>query len=111
MHDYENKEFYSPLEEGERRIGLRRLDDVLQALEELNLREAGEIPTGLKEKLVDEGIPIHGNSITELIDVVLASQERFLLQERRSGPRRRRRQTFAPTDEALASVISRRYQR
>jgi hypothetical protein len=86
------------------------LDDVVQALEELDLREAGQIPTRLKEKLLHVGIPIHGSSITELIDVVLGSQEKFLLQERRTG-RRRRRLTYVPTDEELASVVSRRYQR
>jgi hypothetical protein len=105
-----DKEFFSPLEEGERRAGLRRLDDLLRALEELNMREAGELPTGLKEKLLREGIPVHGNSITELIDVVLGSQDQFMLKERRTG-RRRRRLTFVPTDEELVSVISRRYQR
>jgi hypothetical protein len=105
-----DKEFFSPLEEGERRAGLRRLDDLLRALEELNMREAGELPTSLKEKLLREGIPVHGNTITELIDVVLGSQDQFMLKERRTG-RRRRRLTFVPTDEELVSVISRRYQR
>jgi hypothetical protein len=110
MRNHDNKEFFSPLEEGERRAGLRRLDDVLQALEELNLREAGEIPTSLKTKLADAGILIHGSSITELIDLVLGSQEQYLLQERRTG-RRRRRLTYVPTDEELVSVLFRRYQR
>ena len=110
MRNDDNKEFFSPLEEGERRAGLRRLDDVLQALEELNVREAGEIPTSLKTKLADAGVLIHGSSITELIDAVLGSQEQYLLQERRTG-RRRRRLTYVPTDEELASVVSRRYQR
>ena len=72
--------------------------------------KAGEIPTSLKTKLADAGILIHGSSITELIDVVLGSQEQYLLQERRTG-RRRRRLTYIPTDEELVSVIFRRYQR
>ena len=97
-------------EEAKRKLSLYALDRVLWALEELNLREAGEIPTSLKERLVHEGIPIRGNSITELIDVVLGSQEKFLLQERRTG-RRRRRRAFVPKDEDLASVIFQRYQR
>jgi ferritin-like metal-binding protein YciE len=100
----------TPAAQGERRAGLRRLDDVLPALEELNLREAGQISTDLKEKLVHEGIPIQGNSMMALISLVRGSQEPFLLQERRTG-RLSRRRTFAPTDEELASVISRRYQR
>ncbi|HEX4622298.1 MAG TPA: hypothetical protein VH208_12090 [Myxococcaceae bacterium] len=109
MRDAQDKEFFSPLDEGERRAGLRRLDDLLLALEELNMREAGEIPTTLKDKLLREGIPVSGNTITELIDVVLGTQDQFMLKERRTG-RRRRRLSFVPTDEELVSVISRRYQ-
>ena len=74
------------------------------------MREAGEIPTSLKEKLLSEGVPVHGSTINELIDVVLGSQEKFMLQERRTG-RRRRRLSYVPSDEELSSVISRRYQR
>ncbi len=109
VRDAQDKEFFSPLDEGERRAGLRRLDDLLLALEELNMREAGEIPTTLKDKLLREGIPVSGNTITELIDVVLGTQDQFMLKERRTG-RRRRRLSFVPTDEELVSVISRRYQ-
>ena len=109
VRDAQDKEFFSPLDEGERRAGLRRLDDLLLALEELNMREAGEIPTALKDRLLREGIPVSGNTITELIDVVLGTQDQFMLKERRTG-RRRRRLTFVPTDEELVSVISRRYQ-
>ena len=74
------------------------------------MREAGEIPTGLKEKLLREAVPIHGNSINELIDVVLRSQQQFMLQERRTG-RRRRRLTYVPTEDDLISIISGRYER
>ena len=109
VRDAQDKEFFSPLDEGDRRAGLRRLDDLLLALEELNMREAGEIPTTLKDRLLREGIPVSGNTITELIDVVLGTQDQFMLKERRTG-RRRRRLTFVPTDEELVSVISRRYQ-
>jgi hypothetical protein len=109
VREAQDKEFFSPLDEGERRAGLRRLDDILLALEELNMREAGEIPIALKERLLREGIPVSGNTITELIDVVLGSQDQFMLKERRTG-RRRRRLSFVPTDEELVSVISRRYQ-
>jgi hypothetical protein len=102
-------EFYSPLDESERREGLRRLDDLLLALEEMNLREAGQMPQTLRDKLVAEGIPVRDSTnVTELIDIVLSSQEQFMLKERRTG-RRRRRLTFIPTDEELVSVISRRY--
>ena len=102
--------YFSTLEGTERRVGLRRLDDAVEALEDINLREAGKIPTSLKEKLVNKGIPIHSNRISELIDMVVGSQELFLLKERRIGLRRRRRR-FLPSDAELVSVISRRYQR
>jgi hypothetical protein len=109
--DGNDREFFSPLEEGERRAGLRRLDDLLLALEELNLRESGEIPQILREKLLVEGMPVRNDStVTDLIDIVLSSQEQYMLKERRTG-RRRRRMAFVPTDEELVSVISRRYQR
>lgn len=110
MRTEHDKEFFSPLEKDERRAGLRRLDDLLAALEELNVREAGEIPISLQEKLVREGVPVHGSSVNELIDLVLGSQQEFMLQERRSG-KRRRRLTYVPTEDDLISVISGRYER
>ena len=73
------------------------------------MREDGTMSRVLREKLAREGIPVSGHSnITDLIDIVLSSQEQFMLKERRTG-RRRRRLTFIPTDEELVSVISRRY--
>ena len=104
-----DQEFFSPLDEENRRAGLRRLDDLLVALEELNMREDGTMSRVLREKLAREGIPVSDDTnITDLIDIVLSSQEQFMLKERRTG-RRRRRLTFIPTDEELVSVISRRY--
>ena len=109
MKPVADPEFYSPLDENDRRAGLRRLDDLLLALEELNLREAGSMPPALREKLIREGIPVRDDTtLSGLIDIVLSSQEQFMLKERRTG-RRRRRLTFIPTDDELVSVISRRY--
>lgn|GEM_PF-786264 len=109
MKPVTDQEFFSPLDEKNRRAGLRRLDDLLVALEELNMREDGPMSRALREKLVAEGIPVSDSTtITDLIDIVLSSQEQFMLKERRTG-RRRRRLTFIPTDEELVSVISRRY--
>jgi hypothetical protein len=105
-----DKEFFSPLEKDERRAGLRRLDDLLAALEELNLREAGEIPISLRESLLREGVPVHGSNISELIVVVLGSQQEYMLQERRSGGRRRR-PTYVPIEADLIAAIPGRYQR
>ncbi|MGI8609713.1 MAG: hypothetical protein ACR2MY_10880 [Candidatus Dormibacteria bacterium] len=109
MKQVTDQEFYSPLDENDRRAGLRRLDDLLLALEELNMREAGSMTPALRDKLLHEGIPVREDStVTDLIDIVLSSQEQFMLKERRTG-RRRRRLTFIPTEEELVSVISRRY--
>lgn len=108
-HEFRPAYFWT-LDDSERRVGLRRLDDAVEALQELNLREAGKIPTSLNEKLVNKGIPIHSNRIAELIEMVLGSREPFLLKERRTGLRRRRRR-FLPPDDELVSVISRRCQR
>ncbi|HEV1998760.1 MAG TPA: hypothetical protein VGR61_11605 [Candidatus Dormibacteraeota bacterium] len=109
MKHVTDQEFYSPFDENDRRAGLRRLDDLLLALEELNMREAGAMPQALREKLTREGIPVRDETtLTDLIDMVLGSQDQFMLKERRTG-RRRRRLSFIPTDEELVSVISRRY--
>jgi hypothetical protein len=108
VRDTQDQEFFSPLQEGERRAGLRRLDDLLSALEELNMREAGELPQALREKLLVEGIPVHtGSTATDLLDMVLSSQEQYMLKERRTG-RRRRRLSYIPTDAELVSAVSRR---
>jgi hypothetical protein len=109
LRDARTPDFFSPLEEGERRQRLRRLDDLLAALEELNLREQGELPARLRERLAAEGIPVRTSStVTDLIDVVLNSQEQYMLKERRTG-RRRRRLSFIPTDDDLVAVISSRF--
>jgi len=63
-----------------------------------------------RNQLLTEALQYAGEAITEVIDVVLGSQEQFMLKERRTG-RRRRRLTFVPTDDELVSVISRRFQR
>lgn len=109
MRNAQDREFFSPLDEGERRAGLRRLDDLLVALEELNLRESGGMPDILRDKLRREGIPVKPDtSVTDLIDIVLSTQEQYMLKERRTG-RRRRRLAFIPTDDDLVSVISQRF--
>jgi hypothetical protein len=109
--DRGDKEFFSPLDEGERRNRLRRLDDLLSALEDMNLREEGEITQSLRDRLLLEGIPVKPTAtVTDLIDIVLNSQDQYMLKERRTG-KRRRRLSFVPTDDELVSVISSRIQR
>jgi len=103
--------FYSPLEEGDRRLRLRRLDDLLDALEQLNLAEQGEIPPTLRDQLIAEGIPVSPRAtVTDLIDLVLTGQEQYMLKERRTG-RRRRRMAFIPTEQDLVQGIRHRFQR
>jgi len=111
MRNSSDREYWSPLDEGERRGRLRRLDDILDALEDLNLREQGEIPSRLRDRLLVEGIPVTtAASVTDLIDLVLSSQEQYMLKERRTGPRRRRL-SYIPDDDELVSVISHRFHR
>ncbi len=101
MADIRDPDFYSPLDEGERRNRLRRLDDLLLALEELNLKSNGELPSGFVSKLLVEGIPIRPTSTaTDLLEMVLLCQEQYMLKERRAG-RRRRRLSFIPSDEDI----------
>ena len=85
-----------PLPADERRRQLRRLDDVLEALEQLNLNEVRELPDYVAERLVELGIEKpHRFTVTQLIEKVWAVQQPYLVKvvvERRR--RRRRRAAF-----------------
>ena len=62
--------------EAERRYHLRRLDDLLEALERLNLAEAKELPTVVKDRIEKEGITVDPEtSFSRLIELVWAQQE------------------------------------
>lgn len=78
--------------EAERRYRLRRLDDLLEALERLNLNDAKELPAQVKERLEKEGIPVEpGISFSRLIELVWTQQEKYLIDlkaDRRKGSRR-----------------------
>lgn len=78
--------------EAERRYHLRRLDDLLEALERLNLAEAKELPVAVKERIEKEGIVVEpGTSFSRLIELVWAQQEKYLIDlkaDRRKGSRR-----------------------
>ncbi len=82
-----------PFVEENRRQRLRRLDDLLEALELCNLHEIPLPPMVVQEGLEANGIwPIDGKTITQLIDLVLERQADFLIKipiERRRSPRRR----------------------
>ncbi len=83
---------------GDRRNMLRRLDDVLEALEQLNLQERPTLPEPLRRSLERHGIICEEEpEIRLLIEQVWHKQEPFLLgssvdrrrnQSRRVGSRR-----------------------
>jgi len=78
--------------EAERRYHLRRLDDLLEALERLNLAEAKELPVVVKERIEKEGIIVEPDtSFSRLIELVWSQQEKYLIDlkaDRRKGARR-----------------------
>jgi hypothetical protein len=84
-----------------RRQGLRRLDDILETLEQLNLHDKVELTDNVAEALVMLGIDSpHDVPIPQLIERVWAMQQPFLITivvERR----RRRRRKVSP-DTGLA---------
>src|ERR1700674_2886292 len=81
----------------ERRQSLRRLDDILETLEQLNLQERTELSDHAAERLVMLGIrKPHSIPIAQLIEQVWAMQQPYLttiVVERR----RRRRRKVAPS--------------
>jgi hypothetical protein len=83
-----------------RRQGLRRLDDILETLEQLNLHDKTELSDPVAEALVLLGIEApHSIPVPQLIEKVWAMQQPYLITivvERR----RRRRRKVAP-DPAL----------
>ena len=76
----------------ERRSGLRRLDDILESLEQLNLHDKTELPDHIAEALVMLGIEgPHGIPIPQLIERVWAMQQPYLITIVVERRRRRRR--------------------
>ena len=76
-----------------RRQGLRRLDDILERLEQLNLHDKTELPDEVAEALVLLGIDCpHSIPIPQLIEKVWAMQQPYLITvvvERRRRKRRK----------------------
>jgi hypothetical protein len=104
-------DFISPIEDSIRRRQLRRLDDILVTLEELNLREDGKIPKILREKMTSERIPLTDSStISDLIEMVFRNQEPFMLQDRRKT-QRRRLPYYELSEPNLALSISKKFRR
>src|ERR1700680_549457 len=84
----------------ERRQSLRRLDDVLETLEQLNLHDRTELTDYAAERLVLLGIRApHSTPIPQLIELVWAMQLPYLVTIKLERRRRRRRVT-APFGDA-----------
>ena len=79
--------------EDNRRWRLRRLDDLLEALETCNEHDILHPPRPILEGLIAAGIdPKPSDTTTQLIELVLDRQQEFLIKvplERRKSPRRR----------------------
>ena len=80
-------------EDQERRSTLRRLDDILETLEQMNLHDRTELNDQLAERLVMLGIERpHTIPVPQLIERVWAMQQPYLITivvERRRRRRRR----------------------
>ena len=80
----------------ERRRTLRRLDDILEALEQLNLAEKRELPDMLAIRLIELGIQDPRKfTVPQLIEKVWAVQQPFLITLVTDRRRRRRRKSDA----------------
>jgi hypothetical protein len=90
-------------EDQERRSTLRRLDDILETLEQMNLHDRTELNDQLAERLVMLGIERpHTIAVPQLIERVWAMQQPYLITivvERR----RRRRRRVDPNATAAES--------
>lgn len=76
----------------ERRLQLRRLDDILEALEQLNLREERTVPLQLLTRLHEIGVrDPEALAVPQLIEAVWALQQPYLIQLMVDRRRRRRR--------------------
>ncbi len=89
-------------EDPERRGTLRRLDDILETLEQMNLHDRTELSDNLAERLILLGIERpHSISVPQLIEKVWAMQQPYLITivvERRRRRRRRVDPSATPAD-------------
>ena len=87
-------------EDQERRSSLRRLDDILETLEQLNLHDRTELNDQLAERLILLGIERpHNITIPQLIEKVWAMQQPYLITI--VVERRRRRRRKVSTESTL----------
>ena len=67
------------LDEAQRRTRLHQLDNLLEALEQLNLRDSDELPERLREQLAAAGIEVSDKAnVSGLIERVWELQEHYL---------------------------------
>jgi hypothetical protein len=89
-------------EDQERRGTLRRLDDILETLEQMNLHDRTELSDNLAERLILLGIERpHSIPVPQLIEKVWAMQQPYLITivvERRRRRRRRVDPSATPAD-------------
>jgi hypothetical protein len=97
------------LDDQQRRQSLRRLDDILETLEQLNLHDRTELPDHAAERLVMLGIrEPHSIPIPQLIEHVWAMQQPYLITivvERRRRQRRKMGAAFLDGDQAYHQAL------
>ena len=93
----------------DRRAQLRRLDDILEALEQLNLTEASQLPERLLRSLAAHEIQVEdGVEVKVLIERVWQKQEGHMLsprQERRRTSTRRVHPRRPPGHDVIESIL------
>lgn len=98
----------------ERRSILRRLDDLLEALEQLNLHETSQLTARIRRSLAAQGIPYEdGTEIRVIIERVWRKQESHMAggrQDRRQHSSRRSTQHRASRHDIIESIIRQSHQ-
>ncbi|MGA7172410.1 MAG: hypothetical protein WCB86_05755 [Candidatus Dormiibacterota bacterium] len=101
-------------ETSERRSVLRRLDDLLEALEQLNLHESSHLTERMRQSLAAHGIPFDdGAEIRVIIERVWRKQEGHMAtarQDRRKTPSRRSSAHRPPGHDVIESIIRQSHQ-
>ncbi|HEY6538230.1 MAG TPA: hypothetical protein VI138_04210 [Candidatus Dormibacteraeota bacterium] len=93
----------------ERRSILRRLDDLLEALEQLNLHETSHLTERIRQSLASHGIPFEdGAEIRVIIERVWRKQESHMAAarpDRRKTPSRRSSAHRPPGHDVIESIM------
>jgi hypothetical protein len=96
-------------ESAERRSQLRRLDDLLEELEQLNLRESKQLTDRIRHSLEAHGIPFEdGAEIRVIIERVWRKQESHMVnprEDRRKLASRRSSGRRPPGQDVIESIL------